>query len=46
MLMITALSIILIWLIIFNKPETKAFPNDLIILILLSFGMNAYIYFY
>lgn len=46
MLMITVLSIILIWLIIFNKAETKVLINDWIILILLSFGINAYIYFY
>ena len=46
MLLITILAIILIWLIIFNKPETKAFPNDLIVLVLLAFGINAYIFFY
>lgn len=46
MLLITVLSIILIWLIIFNKTETKTFPNDLIILVILAFGINAYICFY
>lgn len=44
MLMITILSAILIWLIVFT--ETKAFINDVMILIMLAFGINAYLFFY
>lgn len=44
MLMITILSAILIWLIVFT--ETKVFINDVMILIMLAFGINAYLAFY
>lgn len=46
MLMIIILTIILIGLIISRGDDHKLYPNDLIILILVALGSNAYIWFY